>query len=186
MVGNMSNAECSNKFECGACYRLVCHTMTQKAACLERLATQPGTAIVAQNGGLLNHLSVRENLLLPIAYQEPVVGQLKLELERDMTELLGACLDLPSFTARQSWLDRSPSALSMLEKRLAGFIRALLFRPEILVFDHVFEGLGRIEINHVLSWRQFFHCCFPFRTLIFVDLDSNALPELTECSTIAP
>lgn len=163
----------------GATYRLVCRVEKQKQQLLEYLEQLEGVAIVSRNGGLLNQLSLRENLLLPSAYHGTDVSNA--DLERDVADILRQCGLDAAPEALAAWLGGSPSLMGRLERRLAGYARALLARPEILVLDHVFEGLTRDEARRVLGWRKIFHRYLPFRTLLFVDLDFQGLPDLDDC-----
>lgn len=163
----------------GATYRLLCHTARQKQQILETLARQDGVAILSQNGGLLNHLSLRENLLLPSAYHG--AEELQDEVAQEATDLLRECGVGRSPEALAAWLQASPSGMGKLERRLTGFVRALLSRPTLLVFDHVFEGLTRAEGERVQDWRRLLQQHLPLRTALFVDLDFNGLPNLDNC-----
>lgn len=165
----------------GATYRLVCRTDEQERKIIESLGHCEGVAIVSQDGGLLNHLSLRENLLLPSAYHGDGAAAPLAALEFDAAEFLQACGLATAPEALAGWLRGSPAMLGKLERRLAGFVRALLSRPEILVFENVFEGLTRDEVKRVVHWRRLFQRQFPFRTLMFVDLDFHGLPELDDC-----
>jgi ABC-type branched-subunit amino acid transport system ATPase component len=166
--------------DCGASYQIICHTSQQAQSIFDHLILCDGVAIVNQNGGLIGDLSVRENLRLPSAYHGN--RSVLANLERDALELLSAC-DMSESAAQ--WMCAPPASLSQIDKRLVAYIRALLSRPEILVFDHVFEGLTRSEVDRVLNWRKVFHRNFPFRTLIFIDRDFHGLPQLSNCVSVA-
>jgi len=163
----------------GATYRLVTRVEAQNRMLLDALARCHGVAIVSQNGGLLYHLSLRENLRLPSLFHG--TGESEAELERDTVNTLRHCGLDTTPEALAAWLDASPARLGKLERRLTGFARALLSYPEILVFENVFEGLTRLETELVLDWRRLFHREFPFRSLLFVDVDFLGLPELNDC-----
>lgn len=165
----------------GATYRVVCHDASQKNSLLETLEQRDGVTIVSQNGGLLNHLSMRENLCLPSIYRGKSESEAK--LEQDTTDMLRHCGLEMAPNALTDWLNVSPSTLGKLERRLAGFVRALLSYPEILVFEGVFEGLTRLEAARALEWREIFHSYYPFRTVLFIDLDFQGLPALDDCVT---
>ena len=167
----------------GATYRTISQTSEQAKLILDSLEGYESVAVVSQNGGLLNHLSLRENLRLPSAYH--FSDSSLANLDRDTLDLLIACDRGKSAETLERWMCSFPSSLGRLEKRLAAFVRALLSRPQILVFDHVFEGLTRSEVERVLDWRRRFHQYFPFRTLIFVDSDVYGLPDLADCVSVA-
>ncbi len=171
------------RLDSGAVYQVICHTSLQAKSIIDQMEQCAGVAIISQNGGLFSHLSVRENLYLPSAYYGSRSSLI--ELEQDALDLLGATGMARSAEPLEQWMCNSSNSLGRLEKRQVAFVRALLSRPEIVVFDYVFEGLTRSEIDTVISWRRLFHRFFPFRTLIFVDGDFHGLPKLQDCVSVA-
>lgn len=169
----------------GFTYRLVCHFEAQRTTLMNTLGELSGFTIVSQSGGLLNHLTLKENLRLPNSYHGS--SDSDDELERNITELLLQCGLGIEVKALDAWLSDSPSRIGRLERRLVGYARGLLSNPETLVFENLFEGLTRLEVERVQGWRRLFHRHLPFRTLLFVDLDFHGLPELDDChSVVAP
>jgi hypothetical protein len=59
----------------------------------------------------------------------------------------------------------------------------MLVEPEIMVYDSLFEGLTRAEVEQVLAFDRVFHLYFPFRTSIWVDLELPMLPEVAARET---
>jgi ABC-type transporter Mla maintaining outer membrane lipid asymmetry ATPase subunit MlaF len=104
-----------------------------------RLSFRLRLGLVFENGQLLNHLSVRENLGLPLRYHhnltkaeaDPVVQQML-----DLMEL-------------GPWADSTPGALARNWLKRAGLARALILKPEILLLDNPLAGL---DLLHASWW----------------------------------
>ncbi|MDD5300180.1 MAG: hypothetical protein PHD65_06770 [Gallionella sp.] len=128
---------------------------------LTRLPTFPKTVRVDRDGGLMSHLSVLENLTLPLEYH---VQDARHAIE-DASLLFALCGEGKANLSRL--LERYPDDLSDYEKRLAGFVRALLLEPEVLLLDDVFDGLSTAEKTKVLQWEKVFRLRFPFRVLLY-------------------
>lgn len=147
-------------FQIGGHYRVE-SDMSGIDDALAQLPAFPGTVRVGRDGGLLSHLSVWKNLSLPLEYHARDAQH----IAEDVSLLFVLCGEdratLPRF------LEKYPDVLSAYEKRLAGFIRALLLEPEVLVLDDVFDGLSDREKEKVLHWGSVFHLRFPFRTLLY-------------------
>lgn len=141
---------------------------------LASLPAFPQTVRVGRDGGLLGHLSVWQNLLLPLEYRA-----------RDMRHVAGDAALLFALCGESEanlprLLDSYPDALPPYERRLAGFVRALLLEPEVLVLDGVFDGLAVAEKEKALRWVQVFRLRFPFRVLLYRGQEDAALNDM-EC-----
>jgi ABC-type molybdenum transport system ATPase subunit/photorepair protein PhrA len=68
-----------------------------------------------------------------------------------------------------------PAGLSPWQKRLAGFVRAMLMEPELIVFDSLFGGISRADASKVREFRRIFHLHFPFRQAVFVSYAEEPL-----------
>lgn len=132
----------------------------------------PATVRVGRDGGLLSHLSVWKNLVLPLEYRARDVGH----AAEDASLLFMLCGEdeagLPRLMASY------PDDLSLYERRLVGFVRALLLEPEVLVLDEVFDGLAAAEKEKALHWMQVFRLRFPFRVLLYRGPEDAALNDL--------
>lgn len=87
--------------------------------------------LVFDGGQLLRHLSVAENVALPLRYHG--------DLSEDEVDLrVGRLLDLTGLTR---WADERASALSRNWQQRAGLARALALMPEALLLDAPLTGL---------------------------------------------
>lgn len=109
----------------------------------ELLAERLRIGLVFENGGrLFSHLTVAENIALPLRYhrdcsEEEVQQRMKAILE--LTELTDQAELWPVQTTR-AWRQR------------AGLARALALQPEILLLDN---PLGRLDQRHARWWIDF-------------------------------
>lgn len=106
---------------------------------IERLRFAIG--YVTQTAGLINNLSVLENIILPLRYH---------------TDMKDDAL----FAAAEFWIDRyelrhriksRPVALSDSETIRTALIRALIVEPSLLLLDMVFDGLCPLASRRILE-----------------------------------
>jgi predicted ABC-type transport system involved in lysophospholipase L1 biosynthesis ATPase subunit len=158
----------------GQRYRAIVPSPALKAQLVRKLGETAPVAIVAARGGLIGNLKVWENLVLPIAYRGEVhLDELEARAEklfRELGVLRGRFAELCALL---------PDRLSEFERRLAAFVRAMLAEPEIMVYDSLFDGLTRAEIEKATRFDRLFRLHFPFRTAIYVDAEDPMLPALS-------
>ena len=121
----------------------------------------PHTVRVERDGGLLSHLNVWQNLRLPLEYHARDTAH----AAEDAALLFGLCGEDSSGLSRL--MASYPDDLSAYETRLAGFVRAMLLEPEVLVLDDVSDGLTDSEKEKVSQWKQVFRLRFPFKKLLY-------------------
>ena len=73
--------------------------------------------------------------------------------------------------------------LPRAERWAIGLARWVLRPPELLVIAHLFAGLTRREAEQLVAVQAAYHERHPFRSALFVDLDSHELPALPGCRT---
>jgi len=160
----------------GRRYRVVAPRAEQKTQLLRRLRTAAPVAVVAPRGGLIGNLKVWENLLLPVQYHPRHVVPAPASLEA-RAESFFAALGL----ARERFFDLCallPERLTEFERRLVAFVRGLLAEPEIMVYDGLFDGLARPEVQKAVRFDALFRRHFPFRTAVYVDGHDLTVPGL--------
>ena len=151
----------------GYSYCLVVRSESQRSALLKNLGDQPGVVIVPHNGGLISNLRVWENIVLPVQYHGIEVAG---NLEDYVEQLLIHC-GLEDKAAVSELVLKLPDQLSLYEKRLVGFVRAMLMSPELIIYDSLIEGLSRKELARVVRFDKVFRLYFPFRTSVLVSFE---------------
>jgi ABC-type lipoprotein export system ATPase subunit len=153
----------------GLSYRALTDAMSRPRL-LAALTTTPGIQVVPRDGGLLANLRVADNLLLPLRWlrNADTSGAL-IRAQRWMMEL---GID-PARCAALG--DAMPEALTVFETRAVAWVRALLLNPEVLVLDRLSEGLVKRELLSASRVRSVFQRAYPFRTLLCVVEDAEAM-----------
>ena len=95
-----------------------------------------------ENGQLFNHLTVFENIALPLRYHRNLAAvEAKAEVQRILESLeLGPLAD------------STPGALSRNWQKRVGLARALALKPEVLLIDNPLAGL---DLRHSQWWLRF-------------------------------
>jgi len=157
----------------GYSYCLVVRSESQRSALLQNLGDQPGVVIVPHNGGLISNLRAWENIILPVQYHGIEVAG---KIEDNVGQLLVQC-GLEDENAVSDLLLKLPDQLSLYEKRLIGFVRAMLMSPELIIYDSMNEGLSRKELARVVKFDKVFRLYFPFRTSALVSFEEYSDKE---------
>jgi putative ABC transport system ATP-binding protein len=98
--------------------------------------------LVFEAGQLFNHLTVRENVALPLRYHRNLEMADALEEVQKFLEWIGL----------EAWADSTPGAIGRNWQRRVGLARALILRPEILLLD---DPLGGLDLPHAYWWLNF-------------------------------
>ena len=124
----------------GGCYRL----LGEKMPIFEgaRLATRLRLGLVFDGGRLFNHLTVAENVALPLRYHRNLSA---LEAWPAVSRLLDRLELTP-------WAHTTPGAIGRNWQKRAGLARALTLEPEILLLDNPLAGL---DLLHTDWWLGF-------------------------------
>jgi predicted ABC-type transport system involved in lysophospholipase L1 biosynthesis ATPase subunit len=159
----------------GRRYRAIVPRPSLKAELLQKLREAAPLAVVAPRGGFVGNLRVWQNLVLPVLYRRRAdMAQLEARAE-ELFRQLGV--------ARERFAELCallPERLSEFERRLVAFVRAMLTEPEIMVYDSLFYGLSRSEIDTAARFDTLYQLHFPFRTALFVDAEDATLPALRD------
>ena len=134
-----------------------------------RAACSENVAIAFEDGGLLQSLDAWQNALLPVAFHVAHEVEVATRRARGILAALGR--------NPEEFAGRFDSALSLYEKRLVGFVKAMLLEPQLLVIDRLFEELGYEEQRGVAGFLRLFRSRYPLRSMLYVGLTATA-PEL--------
>ena len=119
----------------------------------DKTALQAETAVVFQEPRLFPWLTVRENLLLAVRH---------LRADEQATRLA----DVLALTGLTDAADSRPDELSGGMAQRAGFARALIVRPDILLLDEAFSALDALTRDRVRSEFLKIHARRPMTTVL--------------------
>jgi ABC-type lipoprotein export system ATPase subunit len=126
-------------------------------------------AIAFEDGGLLQSLDTWQNTLLPVAYHAAHEVDVAVRRAHAIFAALGR--------KPGEFIGRPGNSLSLYERRLTGFVRAMLIEPELLVLDRLFEELGRDERQGIAACVDLFGVRYPLRRMLYVGFSDVNLPE---------
>lgn len=116
---------------------------------VERLALAGRVGFVPANGGLISSLNGWENITLPVAYHAPQrIPQLFDEVHELLDDLGGI---------EDSLLRKLPEEMTLYEKRLAAYVRALLEKPALLLVESAAAGLGPTKRKRTARFAEAYH-----------------------------
>jgi ABC-type transporter Mla maintaining outer membrane lipid asymmetry ATPase subunit MlaF len=125
---------------------------------VERAALLGHVAFVPADGGLLSSLNAWENIVLPVSYHSPH------RLPQLYGEVCGALDDLGGVDAHL--LGKLPEEMSLYEKRVCAYIRALLEKPRLLMVESPAAGLGPTKRGRAARFADTYHGRCPGGTYV--------------------
>src|SRR3970040_532860 len=141
-----SGASCEIERGRGFVYVIEAATPGGLEGLLDDLLEVPGTQVAHGAGGMVSNINVLENVALPALYFGLARSR---GFDVRVIEAFGAC-GVDSAQA-EALCRMHPGELGPFEKRLAGFVRSLLMRPDILVYNRFLEGLTGAEMERAIA-----------------------------------
>lgn len=131
--------------------------------------------VVYSTGGLVSNLKVWENLTLPLYFHTASSAE---EIEARGL----AVLKRLGYSGR---LMELPGLLSVYQKKLIGFGRAMLCAPELLIYESPLQGLNRDEREHFVNIAREFHYEQTDRASLFITSTPDPAEYLPNARIIA-
>jgi len=97
----------------------------------ERLSERLRLGFVFDGGQLFNHLTVSQNIALPLRYHRNLDKAAAAQEVQQMLDL----------TDLGPWADSTPGAIGRNWQKRVGLARALMLRPDVLLLDNPMTGL---------------------------------------------
>lgn len=107
-----------------------------------RLKERLRLGMVFETGQLFNHLTVAENVALPLRYHRNLT---RAQAEPEVQKFLEGMELGP-------WADGTPGAIGRNWQKRVGLARALALEPEVLIVDSPLTGL---DLRHARWWLSF-------------------------------
>jgi ABC-type transporter Mla maintaining outer membrane lipid asymmetry ATPase subunit MlaF len=124
----------------------------------ERARLLRRVGLVPASGGLLSSLNAWENISLPLAFHAPEkLGATLADVHALLEELGGVDDDV---------LGKLPEHLTLYERRLAAYLRALLERPDLLVVESLAAGLGPTKRRRAERFAEIYRARCPHGTFV--------------------
>jgi ABC-type transporter Mla maintaining outer membrane lipid asymmetry ATPase subunit MlaF len=105
-------------------------------------ATRLRLGLVFEEGRMLSHLSIAENIALPLSYHRQLPPEAVAVRVKAMLELTGLT----------PWADAMPGAVPRIWQKRGGLARALIMEPDILLLDNPLSGL---DLRQSQWWLRF-------------------------------
>lgn len=104
---------------------------------VQRIALRARVAFLAASGGLLSNLNAWENIILPLGCHHPE------RLHGIAADVHGLATELGA--APEGLLRKLPEEMTLLEKKITGFVRILLEAPDLVLVESFAAGLDSAE-----------------------------------------
>lgn len=127
----------------------------------ERAALLGRIGFVPADGGLISSLNGWENITLPVAYHAPQRLPALFDEVQELLEDLGGVDD--------NLLAKLPEEMTLYEKRLAAYVRALLEKPALLLVEAMTAGLGPTKRGRAARFAEAYHARCPGGTFVTLD-----------------
>jgi ABC-type transporter Mla maintaining outer membrane lipid asymmetry ATPase subunit MlaF len=127
----------------------------------ERRALLRRVGFVPAGGGLMSNLNAWENISLPVAYHAPHKLKGVFEGVHALLDEIGG--------VEANLLAKLPEDMTLYERRLAAYLRALLESPELLVVENLSGGLGPTKRERAARFAHIYRQRCPGGTFVHFD-----------------
>lgn len=110
----------------------------------DKLSERLRVGYVFEDGKLLNHLTVFENVSLPLRYHKDL----------SIEETDAATRDILEATGLAEWADTTPGAITLNWRKRAGLARALALKPDVLLLENPLAGLDLRQRTWLLNFLR--------------------------------
>lgn len=111
---------------------------------IDQLQVRQKIAFILPSGGLISNLKMWENIMLPLFYHTGEVSETQEKLAEEMLDFFGYKENVMVL----------PAKLSLYEKRMTAFIRAVVQKPEMIIYADCFEGISESHGKKLLTAAQ--------------------------------
>ena len=160
-----SGASCEIERGRGFVYVIEAATPGGLEALLDDLLELPGTQVAHGVGGMVSNINVLENIALPALYFGLARSR---EFDAQIIEAFGACG--VNDAQAEALCRKHPGEVGPFEKRLASFVRSLLMRPDVLVYNRFLEGLTGAEMERAVALDAVYRGRNPAGTSVYLML----------------
>ena len=158
---------------CGKTYRIVARSASECDAVVDDALRSPSLEVVPAFGGLLNGLSVLENILLPAIYHRRIPA---LDIAGRVYRMFASC-DVDQAQA-DSLCARRVENLGAFERRLVALVRSVLMQPALLLFERLFESLTAQDMERAARFGAHYRSVVRDGTLVYCDLAGITCPNV--------
>ena len=127
----------------------------------ERAVLLGRVGFVPAAGGLISSLNAWENITLPVSYHQPRRAPHLYEEVNEVIAQLGGVDD--------TLLVKLPEEMTLYEKRLCAYLRALLEKPQLLVVESLAAGLGPTKRRRTARFADAYHERCPGGTYVTLE-----------------
>jgi ABC-type transporter Mla maintaining outer membrane lipid asymmetry ATPase subunit MlaF len=127
----------------------------------ERTALRARVAFLPAGGGLLSSLNGWENIVLPLGIHHPA------RLRGVAAQIYGFLVELGA--QPHALLEKLPERMTAYEKKLTGYVRILLEKPELVLIEDPTGGLAAVERAAAAKFSTVYRANCPDGT--FVELE---------------
>ena len=127
----------------------------------ERAALLGRVGFVPAAGGLISSLNAWENITLPVSYHQPHRTPRLYEEVNEVIAQLGG--------VDETLLAKLPEEMTLYEKRLCAYLRALLEKPQLLVVESLGSGLGPTKRRRTARFADTYHERCPGGTYVTLE-----------------